>query len=124
MPTLNFLGRREEIWSKNSRRIFRYWRFRLWLFWQNYIHENVGIHEGPKPSLYYFRPSKEIENEQKAVRDAIDRLIERSQKNSSIGQYAAKKTNSKQGDRKMEEAERNAQDQEWTDQEEKRRAES
>lgn len=109
---------------KNSRRVFRYWRFRLWLFWQDYIHENVGIHEGQKPSLYYFRPSKEIENEQRAVRDAIDRLIERSQKNSSIGQYAAKKTNSDHGDQKMEEAKRNAQDQEWTDQEEKRRAES
>lgn len=58
------------------------------------------------------------------MRDAIDRLIERSQKNSSIGQYAAKKTNSDHGDQKMEEAKRNAQDQEWTDQEEKRRAES
>lgn len=53
----------------------RHLRFRLWLMRQDYIFYSIGIQEGPPPSYYWRHSAEELEQERRAVLEAIDRLI-------------------------------------------------
>ncbi len=60
---------------KRIRRLYRQMRFKFWLAEQDYIHYNVGIHEGPPPSSYFWKSTKESRREKQEILEAIDRLI-------------------------------------------------
>lgn len=61
--------------KKRIRRLYRRMRFQFWMAGQDYIHNNIGIHEGPPQSYYWRHSAEELEQERRAVLEAIDRLI-------------------------------------------------